>query len=590
MKSRWMLPLNLFLLLALLAACGSEANGDVPHKTNKDKVTTEALQINGRAISLEDYKQALYERYGSIYLETYIEDQLLEEQARKAGVQLSQAEVDKMVQQEIDRLQTSRFGGSETAMRTALRENGTTLEAWRVELAARNRRKLLLDALVQHARTADSPAVKRKFEQQYGEEGLKIRLRHVLVSDKVLNTRFYDRAEFEKDLPQVHKDYQALGQELLKKLEGGADFAKLAQEHSDDFTASRGGALGGSWKSRFGDAFDKAVDQLQPGQTSGLIQGSRGYHILQVTGIQKGVEFQGSAILVSLGPKGPADARPEDKRMEDARQKVQQIQAELKEGKPFEDVAKRLSDDVATKARGGDLGTFGRRRLGNEVAQVLESIEPGTVSEAIESPRGFWLIKLDKRTYLPKADQREVRHILLSTRYDDVKRRRLEEKLPQMALERAQSLLKQLEGGVDFAKLAREESEDAYTRKAGGEYYNYRSTSLGKEVWEAAKALPVGQRKIVKSDRGYHILEVMERTQTKFEDVKAELLKGLGDQAAAPGDARALLEGLKQDAQIQCLGPLQSAPACKPLAAPASAPASAPAQAPAQPPEGAKKP
>jgi parvulin-like peptidyl-prolyl isomerase len=574
---------SLFLLMVAACtvwmACGSEANGDVPVTKTPDPPI---LTINNHTYTQQDYQAALFERYGAAHLETFLEDELIKKHATALGVSVPEAEINKLVEQEVDKLRSSRFGGNEIAFQNALRENGTSLQGWRRELYTRTWRKLMLDELIKKSRTADSASVKRKFEQEYGEEGLKLRLRHILVSSKVLNTQLYPREEYQADLPRVEQELKTLGQELLVKLRDNGDFEALALQHSDDFTATKGGLLGTSWKGRFGDAFDQAIEKLGPGQTSGLIQSNRGFHIAEVTEITKGVEFQGSAILINAGPSGPTDNRTDQERQQAAQTRLEEIQKELAAGKPFADVAKRLSDDVATKGRGGDLGTFGRRRLGDEVAVALETMEPGSVSAPINTPRGYWIIKLDKRTFVAAADQRVVRHILLSTAYDDVKRRRLEDKLPQMARTRAEELLAELNKGADFADLAARHSEDAYTRKAGGEYYNYRSGSLGTEIWDAAKTLQPNKLTIVESPRGFHIVEIIERTQTSFDDVKDTLLKDMAQQPSSPADARVLLDSLKENAQIACPGPWKDSPSCNPAppAAPASAPASAPAPAP----------
>ncbi len=87
----------------------------------------------------------------------------------------------------------------------------------------------------------------------------------------------------------------------------------------------------------------------------------------------------------------------------------------------------------------------------------------------------------------------------------------------------------------------------------------------------------------MKSDRGYHILEVMEREETKLEDVQDKLLAQLRKEPVSPADAKAFVEGLKMKTPITCPGEMKNASACRPgFGQPASAPASAPAPAPSK--------
>jgi len=69
---------------------------------------------------------------------------------------------------------------------------------------------------------------------------------------------------------------------LKERLDNNADFAELARLQSEDASASRGGHLG--WLSP-GDTvpeFEKAMDELKPGQISGPVRSPFGWHLIQV--------------------------------------------------------------------------------------------------------------------------------------------------------------------------------------------------------------------------------------------------------------------------------------------------------------------
>ena len=69
---------------------------------------------------------------------------------------------------------------------------------------------------------------------------------------------------------------------VLTQLKGGGDFAKLAKEKSvDAATARRGGDLGEFTKGDFSSEIENAILKLTPGQLSGVVKTSLGYHIFK---------------------------------------------------------------------------------------------------------------------------------------------------------------------------------------------------------------------------------------------------------------------------------------------------------------------
>jgi peptidyl-prolyl cis-trans isomerase D len=106
-------------------------------------------------------------------------------------------------------------------------------------------------------------------------------------------------------------------------------------------------------------------------------------------------------------------------------------------------------------------------------------------------------------------EQVDVRHILVKTE--------------QQALD----IKKQLEGGADFAALAKKYSEDPGSKDTGGLYKNVEHGKMVPEFDKAAFSLPVGKiSDPVKTNFGYHILKVDAHRQARtrpFEEVKPEL-------------------------------------------------------------------
>ena len=95
----------------------------------------------------------------------------------------------------------------------------------------------------------------------------RVQVRHILIKSDASN----DAA------------MKAKAEGILKQIQAGGDFAKLAKDNSDDpGSKAQGGELGFIVKGQTVPEFEKSAFSLQLGQTSGLVKTTYGYHILQV--------------------------------------------------------------------------------------------------------------------------------------------------------------------------------------------------------------------------------------------------------------------------------------------------------------------
>jgi peptidyl-prolyl cis-trans isomerase D len=91
---------------------------------------------------------------------------------------------------------------------------------------------------------------------------------------------------------------------------------------------------------------------------------------------------------------------------------------------------------------------------------------------------------------------------------------------------KAEDLLKQVRAGADFAKLAKENSEDPGSKDKGGEYWIQHDGQMVKEFEDAAFRLKPGQSDLIRTSYGYHVFQVMEHQDAglrTFAEVKPEL-------------------------------------------------------------------
>ena len=102
-----------------------------------------------------------------------------------------------------------------------------------------------------------------------------------------------------------------------------------------------------------------------------------------------------------------------------ARQKAEQVLQRVRAGEDFAALAREFSADESNKQQGGDLGWFARGRMVREFEEAAFALQPGQVSNLVETRFGFHIIKVEERRTQPGAngqpeEQVHARHILIA--------------------------------------------------------------------------------------------------------------------------------------------------------------------------------
>ena len=106
---------------------------------------------------------------------------------------------------------------------------------------------------------------------------------------------------------------------------------------------------------------------------------------------KKPEEVKASHILIQVAP----DAGDEEK--EAARKKIEDIQKKIETGDDFADLARQYSEGPSS-VNGGDLGYFDRKKMVKPFSDAAFDLEPGQVSNLVETRFGYHLIKVhDKK-------------------------------------------------------------------------------------------------------------------------------------------------------------------------------------------------
>ena len=192
--------------------------------------------------------------------------------------------------------------------------------------------------------------------------------------------------------------------EVARQLDEGADFAQLAVAYSEAQTALEGGSLGWRKGAELPSVFADEVLKLQPGEHSTPIRSSGAFHIVRLNdmrGAEPTMVEQVRARHILLTPTEVLD--------EDAtRQRLLGLRDQIVAGDDFATLASALSEDTNSAVDGGDLGWRMLDDYDPAFAAMLESLEPGEISEPFRTSFGWHIAELTgTRSYDMTDDLRE---------------------------------------------------------------------------------------------------------------------------------------------------------------------------------------
>ncbi len=257
---------------------------------------------------------------------------------------------------------------------------------------------------------AEAKAQKLDQQETYKSELMQYRdqlSRNYIFEDKVtenLAKEAYERGKEEikaahiliqvnyDDVPQdtlaAYNKIKMIREKALK----GEDFNELAKTYSEEPGAKEtGGDLGYFSVFSMVYPFESAAYNTKVGDVSEIVRSRFGYHIIKVKDRRKKLPpIEVSHIMIS---------DKKDGRDIDAKERINEIYAKLKQGENFESLAKQFSDDKNSAVKGGKLKSFSKGELRStdfeNAAYKLDKV--GEISKPVKSDFGWHIIRLDQK-------------------------------------------------------------------------------------------------------------------------------------------------------------------------------------------------
>jgi peptidyl-prolyl cis-trans isomerase SurA len=368
------------LALALLSPAGAQmldnqsldkvvaiVDEDVILASELDRAVNNILaQFAGRSTQLPP--RAVLENQ---VLERMIFIRLQVQRAESTGIRVSDPELDQAVMRI-----AQENNASIDQLRASLERDGFSYEDFRKTM----REELQVQRLRQRYVQTRVQVTDTEVDILLASGGLKrgeVRLAHILIGVP-------DGAA----APQIQAAREK-AERVSAEIAGGLDFASAAIRYSDGQQALEGGDLGWRRFDEVPDVFTDMITALRKGEVTQPMRGPSGFHILKMVderaaSAQIVREYNARHVMVRTSELVSSD---------DALAIVRSVRERLVGGEDFGALAREFSNDTTSANLGGDMGWFEVGAYGTRVAQVIESLADGDLSEPFQTEAGWHVMQ-----------------------------------------------------------------------------------------------------------------------------------------------------------------------------------------------------
>lgn len=325
-------------------------------------------------------------------LERLIMNRIQVQRAEQTGIRVSDQDVDRALSD-----LARQNGLTLTQLRAAIEGDGLSFDEFRQELRSelttQALRRRIVDGMDEITETEiDIMLASENFE---GDE---YDLSQILITVP------------ESAGPEEIDAAMARANEAYEALEDGLDFASAAIAYSDAPDALDGGSVGWRNLNSLPRQIAEPLRDMQPGEYSEPMRIQSGFVIVNVGGRRAQRE-----VIVTEFEMDHMMIRPSELiSREDARELIESLHARVEDGQDFAELAREFSDDQTSANLGGRIDWFSEGAFGEAFQSVIDTLEPGQLSEPFQSPQGWHFIRLvgqreaDRTAESMRAEAREM--------------------------------------------------------------------------------------------------------------------------------------------------------------------------------------
>ncbi len=242
------------------------------------------------------------------------------------------------------------------------------------------------------------------------------------------------------------------------------------------------------------------------------------------------------------------DAGADAKQKESAQVRANRIVTEARGGKNFAELAKKESQDPSAE-KGGEIGWLNQGQLPEALDKQIFALAKGEISEPIETPVGFHIVKVE--------DIKEEKTLSLAEAKPVITRELKLEKGKYEAAKIADRDREKAASGNELAKIAQESGLPLKTTRLFSEGEVLPEIGPTQDFYKTALALKANEvSSVIEGPNDYYILKAKERTEAVVPPlvaVRGKIEKGLKESKAyemSVQQANDLLDQVKKEPNL----------------------------------------
>ena len=220
--------------------------------------------------------------------------------------------------------------------------------------------------------------------------------------------------------PEELADARDEAEDIVARLNAGANFGRTAAAESDGRQALEGGDLGWRKAEELPTLFENIVPKLDKGELSEIVRSSSGFHIIKLMdtrGAERLVINQTHArhILVKTNEIISNDQ---------ARSRLVVLRSRIVNGTDFDELARANSDDGGSAVKGGDLGWLSSGDTIPPFEKAMDALAVDEISKPFETQFGWHIVQV-----LGRRDRDSTEEVQRAKAGEALRKRKVDEEL-----------------------------------------------------------------------------------------------------------------------------------------------------------------